>query len=144
MPLLMLDMDSEDEEYLPTADPDDAVWSMRCQYWTATNTYVYMRYQTWQPHPTAQSRSASNPTPTTQSRSVRNPPPEPNQGEPAALPPQPDQVEMPPDLIELDIMEDIPDILDVPEEVISDFKAWHTVCWTTHGSMTIYIYSRHY
>ena len=36
------------------------------------------------------------------------------------------KVETPPDheLMELNIQEDIPDLTDVPEEVISDFDAW--------------------
>ena len=46
--------------------------------------------------------------------------------------------------MELDILEDIPDILDVPEEVISDFEAWVQSVLDYHGSMTVYIYSRHY
>ena len=51
--------------------------------------------------PSAQSRSASNPLP------------------------QPDQIEMSLDheLMELNILEDIPDLIHVPEEVISDFDA---------------------
>ena len=52
------------------------------------------------------------------------PPPQPNQGVPVTLPPQPDQLEIPPDLMELNILEDIPDLLNVPEEVFSYFEAW--------------------
>ena len=46
----------------------------------------------------------------------------PNQGVPATPPQQPDQIELPPDhrLMELDIPEDIPDLIDVPDKVISD------------------------
>ena len=95
----MSEMDSEDEECLPTADLDDPVCSGEL-YLTSTSIYVYMRYPGQQPHPTAQSRSASNP-----------------------IPPQPDQVEIPLDLMELDIPGDMPDLIDVPEEVISDFDA---------------------
>ena len=49
-----------------------------------------------------------------------------NQELPVTPPPQPNQVEMLPEykLMELDILEDIPDLLDVPEEVMSDFDAW--------------------
>ena len=49
---------------------------------------------------------------------------------PATPPPQPDQVEMPPEpeLMELDILEDIPDITGVPEEVLSGLDAWNIVC----------------
>ena len=51
---------------------------------------------------------------------------QPNQGVPATPPPQSDQIEMAPDheLMELDMLEYIPDFLDVPEEVISDFDVW--------------------
>ena len=54
------------------------------------------------------------------------PPPQPNQWVPATLPQQPDQGEVPLEfeLMELDIPEDMPDLLDVPEEVIYDFDAW--------------------
>ena len=58
---------------------------------------------------------ASNPTPTTQSS-----------GDASDPTPQPGQADMPPEheLMELDIPDDIPDIIDVPEEVLSDFDAW--------------------
>ena len=41
-------------------------------------------------------------------------------------PKQPDQVKVPPEfeLMELDITEVIPDLLDIPEEMMSDFDAW--------------------
>ena len=41
-------------------------------------------------------------------------------------PQQPDQVEVPPEfeLMELGISEDLPDLFDVPQEVMSDFDAW--------------------
>ena len=41
-------------------------------------------------------------------------------------PQQPDQVEVPPEfeLMEMAIPKDMPDLLDVPQEVMSDFKAW--------------------
>ena len=59
------------------------------------------------------------------------PPPQPNEVEMPANPLlQPDQVEMPPEpeLMESDIPEDIPDLIDIPEEVLSDFNAWaHSV-----------------
>ena len=44
----------------------------------------------------------------------------------ATPPPQPDQVEMPSEykLVELDILDDIHDLTDIPEEVLSDFDAW--------------------
>ena len=53
------------------------------------------------------------------------PPIQPNKGVPPTSPPVPDQIEMPPDheLMDLEIPEGILDLLDVPEEVISDFEA---------------------
>ena len=41
-------------------------------------------------------------------------------------PPQPDQIQMPPGyyLMEHAIPEDILDLLDIPEEVMSDFDTW--------------------
>ena len=55
-----------------------------------------------------------------------NPPLYPSQGVPATQHPQPDQREMPSDneIMELNIQQDIPDLIDVPKEVISDFDAW--------------------
>ena len=52
--------------------------------------------------------------------------PQPNQGVPATPPPQSDQIDMPQthELKELNITGDIPDLIDVLEEVISDFDAW--------------------
>ena len=54
------------------------------------------------------------------------PSPQPNQGVPTTLPLQPDQTEMTWDhnFKELDIPKDILDLIDVPEEVISDFDTW--------------------
>ena len=56
---------------------------------------------------------------------TNQPPLWPTQRVTATSPLQPDQIEMPPDyeLMELDIPEDTPDLLDVPEEVISSFNA---------------------
>ena len=82
---------------------------LRSLYWIAGCTYVFLRHPGQQSHSAAQSRSASNPTTTAQSRRASNP----------TL--QPDQIDMPPDH---ELMEpDIPDFIDVPEEVISDFDA---------------------
>ena len=53
-----------------------------------------------------------------------NPPPQPYQGDmPVTPPPQSGQVEMHPEheLMELDILEDMPDLIDIPEEMLSDF-----------------------
>ena len=49
---------------------------------------------------------------------------------PTPSPLQPNQVEMPPEpeLMDIGILEDIPDLMDIPEEVVSDFDVWaHTV-----------------
>ena len=50
--------------------------------------------------------------------------------------PQPDKIEMPLDyeLMELDVLEDIPDLLDFLEEVMSDFDT--AVIWLTQISTT--------
>ena len=60
-----------------------------------------------------------------------NPHLQPNQVEMQVTnPPQPEQVEMPPEyeLIELDIPEDIPELINVPEQMLSDFDVWaHSV-----------------
>ena len=64
-------------------------------------------------------------TPNTKANNL-NPHPQPNQVQmPATPPPQPDQVEIPQEyeLMELDAPEDIPDLVDVPEEVLSEFDA---------------------
>ena len=49
---------------------------------------------------------------------------------PATPSPQPDQVEMPTghELMESDIQENIPELIDVLDEVLSDFDAWATQC----------------
>ena len=49
-----------------------------------------------------------------------------NQELPVTPLPQPDQVEMSLDyeVMDLDIPEDLPDLIDVPEDVMSDFDAW--------------------
>ena len=54
------------------------------------------------------------------------PPQQPNKGVPATPPKQPDQVEVPQDfeLMEPNILEDIPDFIDIPEDMILDFHAW--------------------
>ena len=71
------------------------------------NTYVSTKYPDQKPHP------------------------EPNQvAIPATSLPQPDQVQMPPEpeLMEVDIPEDTPNLIDVPEEILSGFDTWsHSV-----------------
>ena len=62
---------------------------------------------------------------------LATPSPQPNHVEmPEAPSPQPKHVEMPPEyeLMELDIPEDMPDLIDILEEVLSDVDAWtHSV-----------------
>ena len=90
----------------PTADLDDPVWSEESvpDNWEYLCIHKIPRSTT--PIPAAQSSSPTIP------------------------PLQPDQIEMPPDheLIKLKIPEDILDLIDVPEEVISDFDAWAQKC----------------
>ena len=71
-----------------------------------------MRFLGWPPpHP--------QPVPVT-------PAPQPNQGLPDTPPQHPNQVEVPPELelMELDVLDDIPDLIDMPEDTVLDFEAW--------------------
>ena len=53
---------------------------------------------------------------------ISDPSLQPDHGVPATLPLQPDQVEVP---LEFELMDlDIPDLIDIPEDVVSDFNAW--------------------
>ena len=105
-------MDSEDEEYLQNADLDDPVWSKE----PVLDSHEYLCIHEI-PRPAIPTSQTNQGVPAIQ-------PPHPNQGVPAMPPQQPGQVERPPDVLKLDIPESIPDLLDVPEEVISDFEAW--------------------
>ena len=98
----MSEEDSDDEEYLQTADLDDQVGSE-------------------EPVPDSLKCLSIHGIPM-----LATPYPQANQGVPATPPPQPNQIEIPLDHepMELYIPEDIPDLIDVPEEVISDFDAW--------------------
>ena len=51
---------------------------------------------------------------------------QPDQGLPDTPPQQPNQVEVPPqlELMELDVPDDIPDFVDVPEDLVLDFETW--------------------
>ena len=112
IPLPMPETYSEDdEEPLSTADLDDWVWDEDLVPDSREYLCIHEIPRLATPNP--------QPIPVT-------PPPQPNQGVPATLPQQPDQVEVSPqfELMELDIPEDIPDLLDVPKEVMSDFDAW--------------------
>ena len=94
--------DSEDEEYLLTVDLYDPVWSEEL----VPDSHKYLCIH--------------------EIPRLATPTQWPNQGVPATPPLLPDQIEMLPDhdLMDLDIPGDIPDLLDVPEGVISDFDAW--------------------
>ena len=50
MPLMTLEVDSDDEKYLPTVDLDNPVWSEEPDQITGS-TYVSMRYSDQQLHP---------------------------------------------------------------------------------------------
>ena len=106
------EIDSEDnEEPLPTADLDDPVWDEESVQDSRKSICIHEI-----PRPA---------TPTAQPVPAI-PPLQPDQGIPAMLPQQPDQVEvlLEFELMEPDIPEDIPDLLDVPQEVMSEFDAW--------------------
>ena len=94
IPLPTQDVDSDDEEYLPTADLDDPVWSEEAVPDSQEYLCIHQKPR-------------------------------------AATPPlQPNQVEMPPEPehMGIHILEDIPDHISIPEEIISDFDAWtHSV-----------------
>ena len=112
-PLSTPEVDSNNEEYLPTADLDNLVWSEE----PVPNNWEYMCIHLL-------------PRPAT-------PSPQPNQVEmlsepeqPAAPTPQPDHVEMSPvsENMDIDIPEDTPDLINIPEEILSDFDAYaHSV-----------------
>ena len=103
----MPEVDSEDEEYLPTAGLDDPVWSEE----PVPDRGEYLCI-----HKISRPETLS---------------PQPNQVEmPETSTLQSDQVVMPPEpqLMGIDIPEDIPDLIDVPEEILLDFDAWaHSV-----------------
>ena len=103
----MPEVDSEDEEYLPTADPDNPVWSEK-------------------PVPVSKEYLCIHqiPRPAT-------PPLQPNPVEMPATPAQQsDQVKMLPEPEPMDtgIPGDIPDLIHVPKEILWDSDAWaHSV-----------------
>ena len=84
------EVDSDNEEYLATADLDDLVWSK-------------------EPVPDNQEYLCTHLIP-----------------RPATPPPQPNQVEIPPvpENMDIDILEGIPDLIDIPEEILQDFDVW--------------------
>ena len=114
LPLPTPEVGSDNEEYLPTVDLDDPVWSEE----PVPDNWEYLCIHLT-PRPA---------TPPPQPNQVEMPP-EPKQ--PALQPPQPNQVVMLPPVSEnmdIDIPEDIPDFINIPEEILSDFDAWaHSV-----------------
>ena len=123
--------DSKDKEDLPTVDLDDPVLSKEPLLDSREFMCIHeiLRPATPSNQPPPQAIPAT-------------PPPQVNQESPVIPSLQPDQVEMPPDyeLMDLDIPEDIPDLLDIPEDMISDFDAWvQDVSSYQLDSMTIYI-----
>ena len=52
--------------------------------------------------------------------------------------PHPIQKEVPPEPEEIDteILDDLPDIINIPKELLSDFDSWHTVCLSINGNIT--------
>ena len=99
-------VDSKDDECLLTADLGDQVWSEE----PVPDGWEYLCIH-------------KIPRPAT-------PPLQPNQVEVPEIPLQPNQVEMPlgPEYMEVDIPEDIPDLIDIPEEVYQTLMLGHTVC----------------
>ena len=80
------EVDSNEEEYLPTADFDDPIWSEK-------------------PVSNSQTCKCFHQIPT-----------------PATSPPESNQVEMPqePGQMDIDILEDLPDLISIPNELLSD------------------------
>ena len=114
MPLLMPETVSEDdEELLPTADLDDLVQDEELVLDSRKYICIHDIPRLATPSQCPKPMPATSPS-------------QPDQGVPATPPEQPDQVEVPPEfeLMELDVPEDIPDWLDISEEVMSDFDAW--------------------
>ena len=108
MPLLTPNKDSEDDEHFPTAGLDDPVWSEQ----SLLDSHEYLCIHKI-PRPATPPHSSIKEF---QKPHIHSP----NQGVPANLSPQPDQTEMPLDHehMELNIMEDITDLIDDPEEII--------------------------
>ena len=107
-----LPTDSEDEEEdLPNPSLHDPVWEKESLPDSMEYCCIHEIPRPATPPPYPQ------PAPVT-------PPVQPHQGVPAS-PPQ-HQVEVPQELVlmELDILDDIPDLLAMPKEVMSDFDAW--------------------
>ena len=111
------------KKYCLIADLDDLVWSEEPVPDSQEYLYIHKIPRAATSTPTQSSGHASNPT--AQPNQVdmpATPPLQPNQVDMLITPsPQPGQVD---ELMELDIPEDIPDLIDVPEEVLSDFEAW--------------------
>ena len=102
-------------EDLPTVDIDDPLWSEE----PALDSWEYLCIHDIPRPANPPNHSFLQPVPAA-------PPPQPNQGVPVTPSPQPDQVEMLPDyeLMELDILEDIPDLVYIPEKMMSEFDDW--------------------
>ena len=103
----------DDKEPLPTVDLDDP--GQDEEPVPDSREYLYIHVI---PRPATQT-SPPQPIPVTPSL-------QPNKGVPATPPQQPDQVKVPQEfeLMEPDIPENIPYLLDVPQEVMSYFDAW--------------------
>ena len=113
-PQPMPETDSEDdEEPLSTADLNDRC-RMKSQYQTAEKLFASMKFLCWPPHPYPCSLY-QQPHPCIPTKESQ-----------PHLPRKPDQVEVPRqfELMEQDIPDDIPDLLDIPQEVMTDFDAW--------------------
>ena len=107
----MPEMDSQDaKELLLTADLNNPLWYEEPVADSREYPCIHEISSLATPSPLPQ------PIPVTQAL-------QPNQGVPAISPQQADQVEVPPEfeLMELDITEDLPDLLDLPEDVMSNF-----------------------
>ena len=110
----MPEVDSDEEEWLLTVDLDDPVWSKEPVPDSQEDLCIHDI-----PRP-------ATPSPQPNQRVPSTPPLQHNQGLPATPAPHPDQIEMPPDheVMELNIPGDVPDLINVPKEVISDFDTW--------------------
>ena len=129
MPPQMPEVDFHNVEYLLTADIDGLEWSEEPvpDRWEYLYIHKIPRPAILIPQPNQVDMPAT-------------PPLQPNQVQIPLTPSQkPGQVEMSSEheFMELDIPKDMPDLIDVPGEVLSDFDAWaHSMC----GNLFLHLY----
>ena len=116
----MPEVDSDDE-YLPTADPDDLVWSKGPVPDSQEYLCIHLK-----------PRPATTPPVIQSSRDV------PGARTTSTATPQPDQVEMSqvPENMDIDILEDIPDLIMFLKKYHQTLMLGNTVYWSISSSVT--------